>query len=276
MSPGLSSIWHRSPERPLFARQRDHRDAGGVSHPIGPGLEAGAGSPHTAKEVIETGEIVVLVLEDDLEMRSLLVRGLREESFRAEGVATGGEFLTRVRSAEPDLAVIDIGLPDADGRDVCQAMRAAGISTPVLFLTARSRLPDRLAGFSAGGDDYLTKPFAFDELVARLRALLRRSEAARPPASSSNLQLDPALHAARGGDVVAPLTPTEFRVLARLAAVPGEAVRRRTLIEAGWPYGAIVHDNTLDVFISRLRGKLEVLPDAPTIRTVRGIGYSIG
>jgi len=120
-------------------------------------------------------EPYILIAEDDPELRELLGRGLREEGFKAESVASGAELLDRVAAASPDALVVDIGLPDADGRDVCQALRARGVQTPVLFLTARDALPDRIAGFDAGGDDYVAKPFAFAELVARLQALLRRS-----------------------------------------------------------------------------------------------------
>src|SRR5947208_12824765 len=116
----------------------------------------------------------VLIVEDDAELRSVLGRGLREEGFTVEAVATGGELLARVADGPPDVFVVDIGLPDADGRDVVQALRARGVQTPVLFLTARDALVDRISGFDAGGDDYVAKPFAFVELVARLQALLRR------------------------------------------------------------------------------------------------------
>ena len=216
----------------------------------------------------------ILILEDDIEMRSLLVRGLREEEYRAEGVGTGAQLLDWVGRAVPDAFIVDIGLPDADGRDVVQALRAQGIDTPVLFLTARSALPDRLSGFSAGGDDYLTKPFDFSELVARVGALLRRS-AHDEAVSVGGLRLDPVAHAAACGGVTAELTPTEFRLLARLAAAPGDAVRRHALMQAAWPHGAVVHDNTLDVYIARLRRKLAGLPGAPGIRTVHGVGYSL-
>jgi len=216
----------------------------------------------------------ILILEDDIEMRSLLVRGLREEGYRAEGVGSGGALLDWVTRAVPDAFIVDIGLPDADGRDVVQALRAQGISAPVLFLTARSALTDRLSGFSAGGDDYLTKPFDFSELVARIGALLRRA-GHHDVVSVGDLRLDPAVHAASCGGVSAELTPTEFRLLARLAAAPGEAIRRHALVQAAWPHGAIVHDNTLDVYIARLRRKLAELPDAPGIHTVHGVGYSL-
>ena len=216
----------------------------------------------------------VLVLEDDQELRRLLHRGLTEEGFDVVASRSAADLLARVASVEPDALVVDIGLPDADGRDVVQALRALGVSAPVIFLTARDALPDRLAGFAAGGDDYLTKPFAFAELVARLWALIRRGGADYVTQAGS-LRLDPATHAATCGDATADLTPTEFRVLARLAAQPGETVRRRALVQAGWPHGAIVHDNTLDVYIAALRRKLRDLPDAPEIVTAHGIGYSL-
>ena len=216
----------------------------------------------------------ILIVEDDLEMRAMLVRGLREEGFHAESVRTGAQLLERVASGSPDLFIIDIGLPDADGRDVCQALRAQGVGAPVLFLTARDALPDLISGFSAGGDDYLTKPFAFAELVVRLEALLRRAGGERVVEVGA-LRLDPKLHGVVCGGVSAALTPTEFRLLARLAARPGEAVRRHTLVAAAWPHGAFVQENTLDAYIARLRRKLSGLPGAPEIVTVHSVGYCI-
>jgi two-component system OmpR family response regulator len=216
----------------------------------------------------------VLIAEDDSELRATLVRGLAEEGFGARGVASGHDLIEQVLQGAPDLLIIDIGLPDSDGRDVCQALRAQGVQTPVLFLTARGAVTDRISGFSAGGDDYLTKPFAFAELVVRLQALLRR---ARPDATleAGPLKLDPVAHAAFAGDARVLLTPTEFRLLARLAGSAGEAVRRRDLIRAAWPHGARVRDNTLDAYLARLRRKLSSLPNAPTITTVHGVGYMI-
>lgn len=216
----------------------------------------------------------IFVLEDDPQMRSLLVRGLREEGYEVEGYATGSDLLRRAAESIPDLFIIDIGLPDADGRDLCQAIRARGVSAPVLFLTARDSLPDRLSGFRVGGDDYLTKPFAFAELLARLEALIRRSGTERS-LETAGLILDPAKHAVSCGKVTVPLTPTEFRLLAKLAASPGEAIRRKALIETAWPHGAIVYDNTLDAYIARLRRKVCSLPGSPQIATVRGVGYSL-
>ena len=216
----------------------------------------------------------VVVLEDDLELRSLLTRGLREEGFQVTTAGSAAEVFDVVRGQQPDALIVDIGLPDADGRDVVQALRAQGETAPVIFLTARDALPDRLSGFAAGGDDYLTKPFAFAELVARLHALMKRGGSDHST-SVGELRLDPVTHAASCRGTVVSLTPTEFRLLARLAAKPGDAVRRRQLVEAAWPHGAIVHDNTLDVYIARLRRKLEPLLGAPEIATVHGVGYSL-
>jgi two-component system response regulator MprA len=214
------------------------------------------------------------VCEDDPELRSVLARSLEYEGMQIELARTGHEAVELYATDPPDVLVLDIGLPDADGRDVCQALRARGVTSPVLFLTAREALTDRLAGFHAGGDDYLTKPFALAELLVRIRALARRSD---PPAGDgpTGLVLDPARHALRCGDETAPLTPTEFRLLAAMAARPGEVVRRHELIAAAWPAGAIVHDNTLDTYLGRLRRKLREVGSPEEIDTVRGVGYAL-
>jgi two-component system OmpR family response regulator len=250
-------------------------DATGVAsapHPANHSIVTGAPSNRdTGSEMIDP---YVVVLEDDLELRSLVTRGLREEGFDVTTAGSAAEMFDIVPGRRPDALVVDIGLPDADGRDVVQALRAQGEMAPVIFLTARDALPDRLSGFAAGGDDYLTKPFAFAELVARLHALMKRT-GSDLAALVGNLRLDPATPAASCGGGNADLTPTEFRILARLAARPGDAVRRRQLVEAGWAHGAIVHDNTLDVYIARLRRKLSPLPGAPQIATVHGVGYSL-
>ena len=216
----------------------------------------------------------MVLVEDDAELRDLLARGLRSEGFAVATAGSATELLERVSGHPADALVVDIGLPDADGRDLCQSLRAQGVQAPLLFLTARDAVTDRLAGFDAGGDDYLTKPFDFDELVARLRALLRRSDF-QPADDVAGMRLDPAAHSASCGGESAELTPTEFRLLAALASQPGDAVRRREMLQAGWPRGAIVHDNTLDVYVARLRRKLRGLPGAPEIATVHGVGYSL-
>ena len=216
----------------------------------------------------------LLLLEDDPQLQDVLVRSLCAEGFEARAVGTARELLERVASSVPDAFIIDIGVPDADGRDVCQALRARGIASPVLFLTARDALTDRLAGFSAGGDDYLTTPFDLEELVARIQALIRRS-GADGARQAAGLDLDPTERAVDKDGRRLALTPTEFRLLAGLAARPGKALARAELVRTAWPHGAIVHDNTLDVYIARLRRKLRSLPDPPEIVTVHGTGYRL-
>jgi two-component system response regulator MprA len=218
----------------------------------------------------------VLLVEDDAALRAVVARSLREDGLE---VVTAADGTTALRAAGPgpgtpfSAVVLDIGLPDSDGRDVCQALRSRGIDVPVLFLTARDGLHDVLAGFAAGGDDHLAKPFHVSELRARLRAMIRRGSAP-PPTPASGVRLDPARHAVAAGGGERPLTPTEFRLLAALMGAAGTVVRRRELIRAAWPDGAIVAENTLDQYVARLRRKLaDVAGDAHTISTVHGVGY---
>src|SRR5436305_11752642 len=175
---------------------------------------------------VEMDEIVVGVCEDDTRLRSMLGRALEQAGYRSRMTANGRDAVANFSAAPPDVLVLDIGLPDADGRDVCQALRVHGVTAPVLFLTARDALTDRLSGFHAGGDDYLVKPFALAELLVRVHALVRRGGAGTAVRSPSGLALDPAGHAASYGERAVVLTPTEFRLLAALAAQPSAVVRR--------------------------------------------------
>lgn len=214
------------------------------------------------------------ICEDDDQVRGVVRDALQREGFRVSVTVSGADAVAQFTDRPPDVLVLDIGLPDSDGRDVCQALRARGVAAPVLFLTARDALPDRLSGFHAGGDDYLTKPFAVAELVVRVQALLHRAGDAAPPADA-RLVLDPKAHALVAGGVTVPLTPTEFRLLAALAARPDEVVRRNELTAVAWPDGAIVHDNTLDAYLARIRRKMRAAGVAATIDTVRGVGYRL-
>jgi two-component system, OmpR family, response regulator len=215
----------------------------------------------------------LLIVEDDAPLREVLVRSLRAEGFAARAVASASELLEQALADRPDALVIDIGLPDADGRDLCQALRARGVRAPVLFLTARDALTDRLSGFAVGGDDYVTKPFDIEEVASRLQALLRRSVPEPAKSDDHRLVLDPSELTVSSRGVTHALTPTEFRLLAALAARPGKAIARQELIRTAWPLGAIVQDNTLDVYLARIRRKLRELPAAPVIKTVHGLGY---
>ncbi len=219
---------------------------------------------------------VLLIVEDDADLRAVLVRSLDAEGFAVGACATGHEFVAQAVAGPADALIIDVGLPDADGRDVCQALRARGITTPVLFLTAKDALPDRLSGFNAGGDDYVIKPFDIEELTVRLQALIRRAGGIdleqQPP---GGLVFDPTQFTVGADGQIQTLTPTEFRLLATLAANPGHTVGRTELIYSAWPHGAIVHDNTLDVYVARLRRKLREIEAKPQLTTVHGVGYKL-
>ncbi|MCG7205226.1 response regulator transcription factor [Streptomyces arenae] len=215
----------------------------------------------------------ILVVEDDHALRGVLRRALADEGYEPVPAADGTTAL-RLAGTGVSAAVLDVGLPDADGRDVCQAMRANGFTAPVILLTARHGLTDRLSGFAAGADDYLSKPFHLAELVARLRATLKR---AGPPAAATagDLVLDATRYRASVGAAEVGLSPTEFRLLATLVAADGALVSRRNLVRAAWPDGAQVSDNTLDQYLSRLRRKLREAGSDLTLRTARGIGHRL-
>jgi two-component system, OmpR family, response regulator len=217
------------------------------------------------------------VCEDDDALRGVLRDALERDGLTVRATASGAEALRAFAGHAPDVLVLDIALPDADGRDLCQALRARGVSSPVLFLTAKDALPDRISGFHAGGDDYLTKPFALAELLVRVHALLRRADGdgrdEPGPAVADGVVLDPVGHAIAAGGETLRLTPTEFRLLAALAGRRGAVLRRAELVAAAWPAGAMVHDNTLDAYIARVRRKLRELGAPDAVETVRGVGY---
>ncbi len=218
--------------------------------------------------------MLIGVCEDDPSIRRLLAEALRFAGHETVMAHDGGEALRRFGADSAiDVMVLDIGLPDSDGRDVCQALRSAGQNAPVLFLTALGATHERLAGFGAGGDDYVAKPFELKELIARLEALGRRG---RPPlVTTSGLELDPARHTVRTGSGEVLLTPTEFRMLAAITSRPDEVVRRRSVIAAAWPEGAVVAENTVDSFMRRIRTKLESIGSPVSIETVRGVGFRV-
>jgi two-component system OmpR family response regulator len=222
---------------------------------------------------VRSPQATVGIVEDDDELRGVVRHALEREGLAVRATASGSEALRAFGQAPPDVLVLDIGLPDSDGRDLCQALRAYGVASPVLFLTARDAVVDRISGFNAGGDDYLVKPFALGEFIVRVQALLRRGAAEVPTAAPTGAVLDPTRHAVAFRGVRATLTPTEFRLLAALAGRPGAVLRRHELVSAAWPPGAIVHANTLDAFVGRVRRKLRDVGAPEAIETVRGVGY---
>jgi two-component system response regulator MprA len=221
------------------------------------------------------GPAHILVVDDEPAITDLLATALRYMGYRVSTAASGRDALDAATSAAPDLVVLDVMLPDIDGFEVCRRLRAARDFVPVIFLSARDTEDDRVTGFVRGGDDYVTKPFSFAEVIVRLQALLRRATEPAPAPAVNGLVLDPARHAVTVGDRSRTLTPTELRLLGAMAARTGNIVRRRELVAAGWPHGAHVSENTLDAYVARLRRKLRELPGAPTIHTTHGVGYTL-
>ncbi|HWJ11912.1 MAG TPA: response regulator transcription factor [Nocardioides sp.] len=218
--------------------------------------------------------LTIGLCEDDDAIRGVLVRALRAAGHDVTAAHDGREALRLLGREQPlDVIVMDVGLPDADGRDVVQALRSAGQDAPVLFLTALGASHEVLAGFAAGADDYVVKPFETKELLARLAALARRGRAR--PAAATGLVLDPLTHAVHFGAASAALTPTEFRMLAAITSRAGEVVRRSSVVAAAWPDGAVVSDNTVDSFVRRLRTKLDAVGSPQVIQTVRGVGCTL-
>jgi len=212
------------------------------------------------------------LVEDDASVRRVLTDALRMNGHEVVITRNGHEALRDLSSESGvEVLVIDIGLPDADGRDVCQALRADGQHAPVLFLTALDAVHDRVSGFHAGGDDYVAKPFALSEVLVRIEALHKRTRPA--PTEVTGLHLDPDRFSVRHGALEEQLTPTEFRMLAAIAAQPGVVVRRRAAVAAGWPDGAMVSENTIDSYIRRLRIKLAAVESPVALETVRGVGF---
>lgn len=218
----------------------------------------------------------ILVVEDDPRMSALLHRGLTEEGHVVERVARGHTAVEIGGSATFDVIVLDVMLPDVDGFEVIRQLREAGDRTPVLLLTARDANADVVEGLNAGADDYLTKPFAFDVLLARLRALGRRGPAVHgAELRVADLTLDPATHRVARAGVALALTRTEFGLLEYLMRRPGRVVTRQALIEGVWGPERDVEGNTLDAFVRLVRQKVDGHGHEPLIHTVRGVGYSI-
>ena len=212
----------------------------------------------------------VLVVDDDPPLRRMLERTLVAEGFEVTVAGDGGAALVQTERSAPDVIVLDVTMPGLDGLAVCRRLRSKGLSTPILMLTARDAVPDRVAGLEAGADDYLIKPFAVQELLARLRALIRRTGQSRSLLSYADLVLDVENRSATRAGRPIELTGRESDLLALLLREPGRVVRREQAIDAIWDGGA--EQNVVDRYVTRLRRKLG---EPALIRTIRGAGFAL-
>ena len=216
----------------------------------------------------------VLIVEDELKMAGLVRRGLTEEGHAADVATTGDEALWMAEAHPYDAIVLDVMLPGRNGFETCRALRKAGVWAPVLMLTARDAVEDRVAGLDAGADDYLTKPFSFAELLARLRALVRRGGVERPTVVSvGDLRLDPASRKVWRGKQEIHLSPKEFALLEAFMRRPGQALSRLQLLEHAWDFAYENRSNVIDVYVRYLREKVDRPFGASSLETVRGVGY---
>jgi DNA-binding response OmpR family regulator len=219
----------------------------------------------------------LLLVEDDPRIARFVKRGLEAEGYAVDTVDRGEDALELCRSADYPLIVLDRMLPDMDGMEICAALRREGQPSLVLMLTAKDALQNKIEGLQAGADDYLTKPFAFDELLARLQALLRRSQPRRdePVMRVEDLSLDPATRKARRGDREITLTVKEYLLLSYLMQNAGQVLSRTRILNHVWGYSFDPGSKVVDVYIRYLRQKVDHTDEAPLIRTVRGFGYTL-
>ena len=216
----------------------------------------------------------ILLVEDDPDVSAMLVSSLRLAGHVVDHVGTGADALWRNAEQSYDTVILDVGLPDRDGFDVCRALRDSGTATPILMLTGRQAVSDRVAGLDAGADDYLAKPFSLDELEARLRALGRRSERELVVRHVvGDVEVDPAARTVHRQGQVVPLVGREYAMVELLARSPGRVVSRDTLVAQLWDFAADVSPNTFDVLVSSVRQKLDRPFGTSVLRTVRGAGY---
>ena len=217
----------------------------------------------------------ILVVEDDKKIASFVVNGLKQSGFAVDHSANGEDGLIMARSVAYDAAVIDIMLPKLDGLTLLQTLRRESMRTPVIILSAKASVDDRVKGLQAGGDDYLTKPFAFSELLARVQALIRRSTQATEPTrlSVANLTLDLLTREVRRGDQKIELQAREFALLEYLMRNVGRVVTKTMILEHIWDYSFDPQTNVVDVLVHRLRSKVD--PDHTLIQTMRGVGYAL-
>jgi two-component system, OmpR family, response regulator len=217
-----------------------------------------------------------LVVEDEVKMAALIRRGLVEEGYAADVARTGEEALWMARAAPYDAIVLDVMLPGRNGLEVCRSLRESGVWSPILMLTARDGVEDKVSGLDSGADDYLSKPFSFAELLARLRALTRRGPSERPAVLEvGTLRLDPATRQAWRGEAEVDLSAKEFALLETFMRNPGDVLTRLDLLEHAWDYGYENRSNVVDVYVRYLRAKIDRPFGVDSIETLRGVGYRL-
>jgi two-component system OmpR family response regulator len=218
----------------------------------------------------------ILVVEDEVKLASLIRRGLREEGLLADVAIKGEDALWMAGSTEYDAIVLDVMLPGIDGLETCRRLRADGVHAPIVMLTARGEIEDRIEGLNVGADDYLVKPFAFGELVARIHAVTRRSTSMRPTVLTvDDLRLDPIKHRAWRGAVELELSAKEFLLLEALMQHAGAAMTRKQLLDHAWDSEYEAASNVVDVYIGYLRDKIDRPFNCASLETVRGVGYRL-
>lgn len=219
----------------------------------------------------------ILLVEDEVQIASFISRGLRREGFTVIEAYDGETGLEKAFSDLPDLIILDVMLPGIDGLVVCREIRAGGLQTPILMLTAKDAIPDRVAGLEAGADDYLVKPFAFEELLARIKALGRRGAAIEPekPLTFADLTLDPNTRMAHRGERLIELTAKEYDLLELFMRHPNQVLTRDQIYNLIWGYDYGGESNIIEVYIRYLRSKLEAQGEPRLIHTVRGVGYAL-
>jgi two-component system OmpR family response regulator len=218
----------------------------------------------------------VLVVEDDVKMATLVRRGLRDDGFAVDVAIRGEDALWMAGDSDYDVVILDVMLPGIDGFETCRRIRADKRFMPILMLTARDSVEDRVAGLDGGADDYLVKPFSFSELLARLRALVRRGPVEQPVVLEvGDLRLDPAGHRAWRGDSEIPLSAKEFALLEAFMSRPGAVFTRNQLLDRAWEYDYDNRSNVIDVYVRYLRNKIDSPFKVKSLETVRGVGYRL-
>ncbi len=221
----------------------------------------------------------VLLVEDDERIVDFVQRGLKAEGYVVDVARSGLEAITLGTAGKFQVVILDLGLPDINGREVCERLRSFGVGTPILMLTARDTVQDKVTGLRSGADDYMTKPFAFEELLARIEVLMRRRNGDIKPEIKefriADLTLNGETHEVRRGDTLIDLTPKEFSLLECFMRMPGKVLSRTRILEQVWGYSADPLTNVVDVYIRQLRRKIDDDYDIKLLKTVRGFGYKL-